>query len=48
MPWLSDIEIAQNCTMHPIGEIAQKAHVDDEISGTVRQLQGQGRPLLPG
>lgn len=30
MPWLSDIEIAQNCTMHPIGEIAQKAHVDDK------------------
>ena len=30
MPWLSDIEIAQNCTMRPIGEIAQKAHVDDK------------------
>ena len=28
MPWLSDIEIAQSCTMRPIGEIAEKAHID--------------------
>ena len=30
MAWLSDIEIAQNCTMRPIGEIAAKAHIEEE------------------
>ncbi len=30
MAYLSDIEIAQNCQMRPIGEIAAKAHVDEK------------------
>ena len=29
MAWLSDIEIAQQCTMRPIGQIAEKAHIED-------------------
>lgn len=29
MAWLSDIEIAQNCPMRPIGGIAEKAHIED-------------------
>jgi len=37
MAWLSDIEIAQNCTMRPIGEIAGKAHIQD------RYLEQYGR-----
>ena len=37
MPWLSDIEIAQSCTMRPIGEIAEKAHID------VKYLEQYGR-----
>ena len=30
MTYLSDIEIAQACTMQPIGEIAERAHVKEE------------------
>jgi formate--tetrahydrofolate ligase len=30
MAWLSDIEIAQRCTMRPIGQIAQTAHIDEK------------------
>ena len=30
MAWLSDIEIAQQCKMKPIQEIAKKAHVDEK------------------
>ena len=30
MAWLSDIEIAQQCEMKPIMEIAKKAHVDEK------------------
>ena len=30
MAWLSDIEIAQSCEMRPIGQIAEKAHVDEK------------------
>ena len=30
MAYLSDIEIAQACTMQPIGEIAKTAHVDEK------------------
>ena len=30
MAYLSDIEIAQQCEMQPIGEIARKAHVDEK------------------
>lgn len=29
MAWLSDIEIAQNCVMRPISEIAEKAHISE-------------------
>ena len=29
MAWLSDIEIAQQCTLRPIGQIAEKAHIED-------------------
>ena len=29
MAWLSDIEIAQQCSMRPIGQIAEKAHIED-------------------
>lgn len=28
MAWLSDIEIAQNCVMRPIGQIAEAAHIE--------------------
>ena len=30
MAWLSDIEIAQQCAMRPIGQIAEKAHIEDK------------------
>ena len=30
MAWLSDIEIAQQCTMRPIGQIAEKAHIEEK------------------
>ena len=30
MAWLSDIEIAQQCSMRPIGQIAEKAHIEDK------------------
>ena len=30
MGYKSDIEIAQSCEMKPIGEIAKKAHIDEE------------------
>ncbi|MGN0982515.1 MAG: formate--tetrahydrofolate ligase [Candidatus Limivicinus sp.] len=30
MAWLSDIEIAQQCTMRPIGQIAETAHIEDK------------------
>lgn len=30
MAYLSDIEIAQNCRMQPITEVAQKAHLDEK------------------
>ena len=30
MAWLSDIEIAQQCTMRPVGQIAEKAHIEDK------------------
>ena len=30
MAYKTDIEIAQECEMLPIGEIAKKAHVDDK------------------
>ena len=30
MAWLSDIEIAQSCEMRPIGQIAEKAHIDEK------------------
>ncbi|MBP3538348.1 MAG: formate--tetrahydrofolate ligase [Oscillospiraceae bacterium] len=29
MAWLSDIEIAQNCVMRPISDIAEKAHIGE-------------------
>ena len=29
MAYLTDIEIAQQCKMQPITEIAKKAHIDD-------------------
>ena len=38
----TDIEIAQSCTMRPITDIAATAGVDGQISGALRQLQGQG------
>ena len=30
MAYLTDIEIAQQCKMQPITEIAKKAHIDDQ------------------
>ena len=30
MAWLSDIEIAQQCSMRPIGQIAEKAYIEDK------------------
>ena len=30
MAYLSDIEIAQRCTLEPITEIARRAHVDEK------------------
>ncbi len=30
MAWLSDIEIAQQCELRPIGQIAEKAHIEDK------------------
>ena len=30
MAWLSDIEIAQQCAMRPIGQIAEKAHIEEK------------------
>ena len=42
---MTDIEIAQQCAMKPITEIAVTAHVDEKIPRTVRPLQGKNRPL---
>ena len=51
MGFKSDIEIAQECTMRPIMEIAQKAGIDEKyVDGPLLGLflGGVGRmPLLP-
>ena len=41
MGFKSDIEIAQECEMKPITEIAAKAGIDDKYLGAVRQIQSK-------
>ena len=43
MGFKSDIEIAQECVMEPITKIAEKAGIDEKISGTVRKVQSKDR-----
>ena len=43
MGYKTDIEIAQECEMKPITEIAEKAGIDDEISGAVWKIQSKNR-----
>ena len=35
MSYKTDIEIAQECAMQPIGEIARRAHVDEKYLETI-------------
>jgi len=44
--YLSDIEIAQQCRMRPIGEIAEKAHVDEKYVEQYGRYKAKIDPAL--
>ena len=46
MAYLSDIEIAQACTMQPIGEIAKTAHVDEKYLEQYGRYKAKIDPAL--
>ena len=46
MAYLSDIEIAQQCTMRPISEIAKKAHISDEYVEQYGKYKAKIDPAL--
>ena len=46
MQYLTDIEIAQSCTMKPIGEIAKKAHVDEKYVDQYGRYKAKIDPAL--
>ncbi|MBR3098831.1 MAG: formate--tetrahydrofolate ligase [Clostridia bacterium] len=46
MAFLSDIEIAQQCKMKPIGEIAKKAHVDEKYLEPYGRYKAKVDPAL--
>ncbi len=46
MAYLSDIEIAQNCAMKPITEIAKKAHVDEKYLEQYGRYKAKIDPAL--
>ena len=46
MAYLSDIEIAQQCKMKPIGEIARKAHVDEKYVEQYGRYKAKINPAL--
>ena len=46
MAYLSDIEIAQQCRMRPIGEIAEKAHVDEKYVEQYGRYKAKIDPAL--
>jgi len=46
MAYLSDIEIAQACTMQPIGEIAARAHVDEKYIEQYGRYKAKIDPAL--
>ena len=46
MAWLSDIEIAQQCRMRPIGEIARAAHVDEKYVEPYGKYKAKIDPAL--
>ncbi len=46
MAYLSDIEIAQSCTMKPIGEIAATAHVDEKYLEQYGRYKAKIDPAL--
>ena len=46
MVYLSDIEIAQQCTMRPISEIAKKAHISDEYVEQYGKYKAKIDPAL--
>ena len=46
MAYLTDIEIAQQCKMRPIGEIAQKAHVDEKYVEQYGRYKAKIDPAL--
>ena len=46
MAYLSDIEIAQSCELHPIGEIAARAHVDEKYLEQYGRYKAKVDPAL--
>ena len=46
MAWLSDIEIAQQCEMKPIMEIAKRAHVDEKYVEQYGRYKAKIDPAL--
>ena len=46
MAYLSDIEIAQSCTMRPIREIARKAHIDEKYIEQYGRYKAKVDPAL--
>ena len=46
MAFLSDIEIAQQCKMKPIGEIAERAHVDEKYLEPYGRYKAKVDPAL--
>lgn len=46
MAYLSDIEIAQQCEMKPIGEIAKRAHVDEKYLEPYGKYKAKVDPAL--
>ena len=46
MTWKSDIEIAQECVLEPIGKIAEKAHVDEKYIEQYGRWKAKVDPAL--
>ncbi|MDO4952350.1 MAG: formate--tetrahydrofolate ligase [Synergistaceae bacterium] len=46
MAWKSDIEIAQECVLEPIGKIAEKAHVDEKYIEQYGRWKAKVDPAL--
>ena len=46
MTWKTDIEIAQECVLEPIGKIAEKAHVDEKYIEQYGRWKAKVDPAL--